>query len=201
MATAVQLLPRKCSCSNRLGAQQFDYEELLNQGLTIAAAMNKMGWMKMCCRAAVVGVPIFFIRDSNADAFTDETGLTIGKSNHDLTKAVTRDGPPVVPKRKPLDFPPLPGFETPMSPKKAVAPIPPPIPALDGVPLPAGLPFAPTQGKVVAIGHLPPPTPHAKQPAVPALPGMGPAGLPLRLPTAQLPVVPGRDINIAAKRR
>lgn len=118
MVLIIRLLPKHCSCLRRLGTYQREYENLIKGGLKPAQAASKMGWNKMCCRNQVMNASMYFIKDANKDAFRDETGL-VSRTEHHLNQIVTRDNPPVVPKRPQPPFPALPTMITPTSPRRA----------------------------------------------------------------------------------
>lgn len=199
MVTIVRLLPKWCSCMTLLGSRQREYEENLAQLLppsptttqvaaAITEAINRMGWFKMCCRAQVCSVPIYFIRDADKDAFTDETGLTANTNIYDISKRITQNGKPVIPRRTPPPFPPLPGAETPMSPRRLEAKLEPVAAPVQ----PQGAPFqlVPAAKVVVAAGKAPVRLLPGAQ--IEAIPGLGPAR-PSGPPSAP-PFVLGRGI-------
>lgn len=122
MVSVAVIYPQYCGCGNYLGAYQHDFENLVASGVPMHIAVKNFDWGKMCCRARILECPTLFIRDSNKDAFLDEVGLTAGNTGSDTSKAISRDGPPVLPKRQPPPFPILPGMELPITPIRAPLP-------------------------------------------------------------------------------
>ena len=179
MVTIARLLPKYCSCMTLMGREQREYEESVGSGVKIADAMNEFGWIKMCCRRSVFTVADYFIRSANEGAYTDETGLTTGSPNYDISKAIMRSSPPVIPKRKVAPFPPLPGLETPMSPKRIL----PPVEAVPVLGVAGALPLLPLAGAVPAVA---PPTPKVVAIGMPVARPSG-ASPPLRAPPSARP--------------
>src|SRR5437016_2933118 len=110
MATLVRILPKYCSCLRPLGKHQRQVEELEASGTRLPEVINQLGWIKICCRTQVFTVPTYFIRDQNRGVLIDETGLVADSANYDVTKSISQDGPPVLPRRRPPPFPALPGI-------------------------------------------------------------------------------------------
>jgi hypothetical protein len=133
MTTFIKLFLPYCSCNDPKGISQQSYEYTISElfsekydddikKLNIAQndAILKYGWRKMCCRNTVINSPTYFILNSNAGAITTEV-ISLGKDPSNMThtdKKIYKDGPSIVPRRTPPDFPILPGITMARSPPK-----------------------------------------------------------------------------------
>jgi len=73
------ILPKSCTCGQRLGCFQKEIEERINQkisqGLINARieVFQEMGFVKVCCRERLTNSPKLFINDSEGDCYVDIT--------------------------------------------------------------------------------------------------------------------------------
>lgn len=89
METCIKIFPKYCSCQNRLGLIQYDYEcfveEKVNKGINLFEAQKMgckhFGIQMMCCRNNVLNTSLYFVNNANALAIQDHTGFIEGPTH------------------------------------------------------------------------------------------------------------------------
>lgn len=133
MTTFVKLFLERCSCGDQKGVHQYSFETTIREILhnkynddvkmlnkAQKEAMLVFGWRKICCLNTVINSPTYFILNSNAGSITSDV-ISLGKDSSNMThtdKTIYKDGPSIVPRRSPPDFPTLPGITIARSPPK-----------------------------------------------------------------------------------
>ncbi len=103
MAARIRCIRAYCTCRQQLGKKQTEFEIRTLQGEEPVEILDKMGFIKMCCRVNMLYPPTFPILDTNEARLMDETGFLEKES---LRRFSYIDGPELF-----LDnVPPFPEF-------------------------------------------------------------------------------------------
>lgn len=100
MPILVKIITPVCTCGDRLGYRQKEFEDLVEEGLAQHEAIKKMGIRKMCCVSKMINCPVSFINDSNSRVYIDETKDEYGNRRAGLSKPFTMDRQRIIPKKE-----------------------------------------------------------------------------------------------------
>ena len=93
------ILPKSCTCGQRLGCFQKEIEERINQKLSLGVDLSnarievfrEMNFLRVCCRERLTNSPKLFINDSEGDSYVDITKYSNNSYSNNRQERLTNE--------------------------------------------------------------------------------------------------------------